>query len=79
MNDLEKLVEFIAKKLVDKPEDVNISLLTAERTTVIELSVSKDDLGKIIGKEGKTAKAIRTILNAASAKINKRVVLEIVE
>ena len=79
MNDLEKLVEFIAKRLVDKPEEVNISILSAEKTTVIELRVSKDDLGKIIGKEGKTAKAIRTILNAASAKMNKRVVLEIVE
>jgi len=79
MNDLENIVEFIARNLVDKPDEVKVSIVSAEKTTIIELSVSKDDLGKIIGKEGRTAKAVRTILNAASAKINKRVILEIVE
>ncbi len=79
MSELKELVEFIAKKLVDKPEEVRVNEVNAERTTVIELRVAKEDLGKIIGKEGKTAKAIRTILSAASAKLNKRVFLEIVE
>ena len=79
MSDLKNLVEFIAKRLVDNPDQVEVTLISAERTTVIELHVAKEDLGKIIGKEGKTAKAIRTLLNAASAKLNKRVVLEIVE
>ena len=79
MSDIKNLVEFIAKRLVDNPDAVSVTVVAAERTTVIELHVAKEDLGKIIGKEGKTAKAIRTILNAASAKLNKRVVLEIVE
>ncbi len=79
MSELKELVEFIAKKLVDKPDEVKVTEVNAERTTVIELRVAKEDLGKIIGKEGKTAKAIRTILSAASAKLNKRVFLEIIE
>ncbi len=79
MSELKELVEFIAKKLVDRPDEVRVNEVNAERTTVIELRVAKEDLGKIIGKEGKTAKAIRTILSAASAKLNKRVFLEIVE
>ncbi len=79
MSELKELVEFIARKLVDKPDEVKVNEVNAERTTVIELRVAKEDLGKIIGKEGKTAKAIRTILSAASAKLNKRVFLEIVE
>ncbi len=79
MSELKDLVEFIAKKLVDRPDEVKVNEVNAERTTVIELRVAKEDLGKIIGKEGKTAKAIRTILSAASAKLNKRVFLEIVE
>jgi len=79
MSKLKDLVEQIAKVLVDKPEAVQINEIEGEQTTVIELKVAKEDLGKIIGKEGKTAKAIRTILGAAASKIKKRVVLEIIE
>jgi len=79
MSKLKDLVEQIAKVLVDKPEAVQINEIEGEQTTVIELKVAKEDLGKIIGKEGKTAKAIRTILGAAGSKIKKRVVLEIIE
>jgi predicted RNA-binding protein YlqC (UPF0109 family) len=79
MSKLRDLVEQIAKVLVDKPEAVQINEIEGEQTTVIELKVAKEDLGKIIGKEGKTAKAMRTILGAAGSKLKKRVVLEIIE
>ena len=74
-----ELVEMIAKALVDYPEQVEVSELEGEQTSVIELRVAKDDLGKVIGKQGRTARAMRTILNAASTKIRKRAVLEIIE
>ncbi|MBI4126736.1 MAG: KH domain-containing protein [Deltaproteobacteria bacterium] len=73
------LVETMAKALVDKPEAVEITEVEGEQTTVIELRVAKEDLGKVIGKEGRTARALRTILSAASSKIRKRSVLEILE
>jgi len=73
------LVEYIAKELVDHPDQVRVSEIEGEKTSVIELYVAKEDLGKIIGKQGKTAKAVRVILGAASAKLKKRFVLEIVE
>ncbi len=76
---LKELVEFMAKSLVDKPEEVVVNEMIGEHTTVIELRVAKDDLGKVIGKQGRTAKSMRSILNAASIKINKRSVLEILE
>ncbi|MFK8138380.1 MAG: KH domain-containing protein [Bdellovibrionales bacterium] len=76
---LKELVEFMAKSLVDNPDDVEVSEVVGEQTTVVELKVSKDDLGKVIGKQGRTARSMRTILNAASTKLNKRSVLEIVE
>lgn len=76
---MKELIENIAKALVDHPEQVRVTEITGEKTTVIELSVAKDDLGKIIGKEGRTAKAIRTILTAAATKLKKRCVLEILE
>ena len=76
---LKELVEFMAKSLVDKPEEVVVNEMVGEHTTVIELRVAKDDLGKVIGKQGRTAKSMRSILNAASIKINKRSVLEILE
>ncbi|MFN4131908.1 MAG: KH domain-containing protein [Caldimicrobium sp.] len=79
MSRLKDLVEQIAKVLVDKPEAVQINEIEGEQTSVIELRVAKEDLGKIIGKEGRTAKAIRTILGAAGSKLKKRVVLEIIE
>jgi hypothetical protein len=65
--------------LVDNPEKVRVSEIVGEQTSVIELRVSKEDLGKVIGKQGRTARAMRTILSAASTKIRKRAVLEIIE
>jgi hypothetical protein len=77
--DLKRLVEILAKALVDKPEDVIVHEIAGERTSVIELRVAKEDMGKIIGKHGRNAQAIRTILGAASTKNRKNMVLEIVE
>lgn len=76
---LKDVVEFMVKSLVDHPEQVEVKEVIGEQTTVVELKVAKQDLGKVIGKQGKTARAMRTILTAASAKVNKRSVLEIVE
>jgi predicted RNA-binding protein YlqC (UPF0109 family) len=76
---LRDLVEFMAKSLVDKPDEVEVNEIIGEQTTVIELKVAKEDLGKVIGKQGRTARSMRTILNAASTKLQKRSVLEIVE
>ena len=76
---LKELVEFTAKALVDKPDDVQVTEVEGEQTTVIELRVAKEDLGKVIGKQGRTARAIRTILSAAASKERKRCVLEILE
>ena len=79
MSQLREFVEFMAKSIVDSPEDVKVTEVTGEKTTVIELRVASDDLGKVIGKQGRTAKAIRSILSAAAAKMKKRAVLEILE
>lgn len=76
---MKELIELIAKALVDNPDQVKVTEIAGENTSVIELSVAKEDLGKIIGKQGRTAKAIRTILTAASTKLRKRSVLEIIE
>lgn len=76
---MKDLIEYIARALVDKPEEVRVSEVEGEKTSVIELTVAKEDLGKVIGKQGRTARAIRTILSAASTKIRKRSVLEIIE
>jgi len=76
---MKELIEYIAKLLVDKPEAVSVTELEGQQTSVIELKVAKEDLGKVIGKQGRTAQAIRTILDAASAKKKKRSVLEILE
>lgn len=76
---LRELVEFMAKSLVDKPDEVEVNEIVGEQTTVVELKVAKEDLGKVIGKQGRTARSMRTILNAASTKLQKRSVLEIVE
>ena len=73
------LVEYVAKALVDDMDAVNVTEVEGERTTVIELRVAQGDLGKIIGKQGRTARAIRTLLNANATKMRKRAVLEIVE
>ncbi|NOY76373.1 MAG: KH domain-containing protein [Calditrichaeota bacterium] len=76
---MKEFVEFIAKHLVDKPEEVEVTEIDGERTVVYELRVGDGDLGKVIGKRGQTAKSIRTLLAAASAKTGKRAVLEILE
>ncbi len=76
---MKDLVEYIARALVDNPDDVSINEVCGEQTTVVELKVAKEDLGKVIGKQGKTARAIRTLLNAASTKLRKKAVLEIIE
>lgn len=76
---LKELVLIISKALVDKPDEVHVSAIVGEQTTVIELRVAKDDLGKVIGKQGRTARSMRTILSAASTKLRTRSVLEILE
>lgn len=79
MSELKDLIEYVSKSLVDMPDDVEVKEVVGEQTTVIELKVDKSDLGKVIGKQGRTARALRTILNAASTKLKKRSVLEIIE
>ena len=76
---MRELVESIAKALVDNPEEVSVTEVEGEQTTVLELRVAQPDLGKVIGKQGRTARAIRTILGAAGMKLRKRFVLEILE
>ena len=76
---LKELVEYIARSLVDNPDAVQVSEVGGEQTVVFELRVAKEDLGKVIGKQGRTARAIRTILSAASTQLKKRSVLEIIE
>ena len=76
---MKELVEFIAKRLVDKPEEVIVKERESETTMVIELKVAQEDIGKIIGKEGKTIRSIRLLLSASSAKMRKRAVLELIE
>lgn len=76
---MKALIETMSKALVDKPEEVSVNEITGEKTTVYELKVDPGDLGKVIGREGKTAQAMRTILSAAGTKLGKRCVLEILE
>ena len=76
---MKELIEEIAKALVDKPEDVVVHAIEGEQTTVLELKVAQSDLGKVIGKQGRTARSIRTILGAAGMKLKKRFTLEILE
>ena len=76
--DVRALIEQIAKALVDAPEEVSVNQIEGE-TTVFELTVAPDDLGKVIGRQGRTAKSIRTILGAAGMKMKKRLTLEILE
>lgn len=77
--EMKDLITYIAKSLVDHPDLVKVTVVEGEAISVIELSVVKEDIGKIIGKQGKTATAIRTILNAASMKMKKRSMLEIID
>lgn len=76
---MKELIGYIARALVDNPDQVQVNEIEGEQTSVIELKVAKEDLGKVIGKQGRTARAMRTILSAASTKIRKRSVLEIIE
>jgi uncharacterized protein len=74
-----ELVEYIAKSLVDDPGSVQVNVIEGEKSTILELKVAQDDIGKVIGKSGRIARAVRTILSASAAKTNKRVVLEILD
>jgi predicted RNA-binding protein YlqC (UPF0109 family) len=76
---MKDLVLFLAKSLVNHPEEVEVKEIQGETAAILELRVAKDDLGRIIGKQGRTAKSIRTLLNAAASRTNRKVVLEIVE
>jgi len=76
---MKELIEDIAKSLVDNPEEVVVNAIEGEQTTVLELRVASTDLGKVIGKQGRTARSIRTILGAAGMKLKKRFTLEILE
>lgn len=76
---MKELIEYIAKALVDNPDQVSVSEVNGDQTCVLELKVAKEDLGKVIGKQGRSARAMRTILSAASTKLKKRTVLEIIE
>ena len=79
MSAMKDLLVEIAKALVDNPEDVNVTEVEGEQTTVLELRVREEDLGKVIGRQGRTARALRTLLSAAGMKVQKRFVLEILE
>ena len=74
-----ELVEYIAKSLVDEPDQVEVAMIEGEKSTILELKVAEDDIGKVIGKHGRIAKAVRTILSASSSKSGKRFVLEILD
>jgi len=74
-----ELVEFMVKALVDTPEDVQVNVIEGEKSTILELRVTEKDVGKVIGKHGRIAQALRTILNAAAMKAGKRIVLEILD
>ena len=76
---MKELVEFLAKQLVNHPEAVEVKETQSDTASVLELKVAKEDLGRVIGKQGRTAKSIRTILNAAASRTNRKVVLEIIE
>ncbi|MCZ6450527.1 MAG: KH domain-containing protein [Deltaproteobacteria bacterium] len=76
---MKELVQYLARCLVDNPDAVEVIETQGETASVLELKVAKQDLGRIIGKQGRTAKSIRTILNAAASRVNRKVILEIVE
>ncbi len=76
---MRELVEFIVKQIVDNPEEVKVQEIKAEKVILLEISVAKEDMGKVIGKGGRVANALRTIVGAAAAKLRKRVMVEILE
>ena len=76
---MKELIKYIVQALVDHPEQIDISETVGEQSTVLEIKVAQEDMGKIIGKQGRTAQAMRTILNAVSAKVKKRTIMEIID
>ncbi len=76
---MKEIVEYIAKAIVDFPEQVDVQQVEGERSIILELRVAPEDMGKVIGKQGRIAKAIRTVVNAAAIKEDKRVMVEIIE
>ncbi len=76
---MKELIEYIAKSLVEDSEQVSVEQVEGDKTTIYQLRVSPDDRGRVIGRQGRTARSIRTVLNAAASKVGKRVILEIVE
>jgi uncharacterized protein len=76
---MKELLETLAKALVDYPDEVSVNEVEGEKSIILELTVSKDDIGKVIGKQGRIAKAVRTVIKAAAVKSNKRVVVEILQ
>jgi len=78
-DNLKELVDFVVKHLVDNPDKVNVSVVNGEQATIIELKVAQADLGKVIGKQGRTAKALRTLIHGIATKQRKRAILEILE
>jgi predicted RNA-binding protein YlqC (UPF0109 family) len=76
---MKDLIKYIAQALVDNPEQVKVEEVEGRHTSVLELKVAKEDMGKVIGKKGRTAQAMREILNAASGKVKKRTIMEIIE
>ncbi|MEZ5125707.1 MAG: KH domain-containing protein [Thermoleophilia bacterium] len=76
---LQELLEYLAKSLVDNPDDVSVSVTETETTVVLELTVAKDDIGKVIGKQGRIARALRTVMKASGVRDGKRVIVEIID
>lgn len=76
---MKELLELIARSLVDRPDEVEVKEIDGDQSTVLELTVAREDLGKVIGKQGRTARSIRTILGSAGVKLRKRIVFEIIE
>ncbi|MEK7813029.1 MAG: KH domain-containing protein [Candidatus Desantisbacteria bacterium] len=76
---MKELTEYLIKSLVDRPEAVKVTEVVSERSIVLEVTVAEDDIGRVIGKQGKTISAIRVVLNASAAKLKKRVILELID
>jgi len=79
VDQLAELIDYIARALVDEPEDVQVDAIDGDRAIILELSVAQSDLGKVIGKDGRTARAMRTLLSATSARMRRRAILDILE
>lgn len=79
MDELAELIDYVARALVDEPDDVSVEAVEGDRAIILELSVAPEDLGKVIGKDGRTARAMRTLLSATSARMRRRAILDILE